>query len=63
MGRMVVHLLWFPKRGQNPPPPVGNRTFKRPWGLGLKRAFIFLIFDDANGRYDLEKKGESILMS
>ena len=29
----------------------------------LKRASIFLIFDKANGRYDLEKKSESILMS
>ena len=29
----------------------------------LKRASIFLIFNDANGRYDLEKKGDAILMS
>ena len=29
----------------------------------LIRASIFLIFNDANGRYDLEKKGDAILMS
>ena len=30
----------------------------------LKRAsFFFFIFNDANGRYDLEKKGDATLMS
>ena len=29
----------------------------------FKRTSIFLIFDDLNGRYDLEKKGVSLLMS